>query len=157
MQAGAIESRTQEIGNRLLDAAEAYRPGPAERMQDWLLTHAVADDRFRGRLLRYMDVLAALDYDESGHQAKRLANEYFSGGFPDLPFALRWLLRLARNEAVPARVVGQSARRSAELFARRFITRPGIETVSATTALLANQGRRVSVVRPPRRGSAQRT
>ncbi len=141
MQAGAIESRTQEIGNRLLDAAEAYRPGPAERMQDWLLTHAVADDRFRGRLLRYMDVLAALDYDESGHQAKRLANEYFSGGFPDLPFALRWLFRLARNEAVPARVVGQSARRSAELFARRFITRPGIETVSATTAFLANQGR----------------
>ena len=41
-----VESRTQEIGRRLLEAADGYRPGPAERVQDWLLTHAVADDRF---------------------------------------------------------------------------------------------------------------
>ena len=141
MAAADVEFRTQEIGRRLLEASDAYRPGPAERVQDWLLTHAVADDRFRGRLLRYMDVLAALDYDSGGHEAKRLAHEYFGDAFPDLPFALRWLLRLARNEALPARVVGESARRSAELFARRFITRPGVETVRATTQLLARQGR----------------
>ena len=141
MATADVESRTQEIGGRLLEASAAYRPGPAERVQDWLLTHAVADDRFRGRLLRYMDVLAALDYDSGGHEAKRLAHEYFGDAFPDLPFALRWLLRLARNEALPARVVDESARRSAELFARRFITRPGVETVRATTQLLAGQGR----------------
>ena len=136
-----LEARTQAIGLELIEAASAYRPGPSERMQDWLLTHAVADDRFRSRLLRYMDVLAALDYDASGREAKRLAREYFGDSFPDLPVALRWLLRVARNDQLPSRVVGESARRSAELFARRFITRPGRETVQATTALLAKHGR----------------
>ena len=136
-----VEARTQQLGRALLAAAERYRPGPAERVQDWLLTHAVADDRFRNRLLRYLDVLASVDYDSSGAEAKRLAHEYFGDEFPELPRALRWFLRIARNDLVPARIVGESARRSAERFARRFITRPGAGTVRATTALLANHGR----------------
>ena len=136
-----VEARTQQLGRALLAAAERYRPGPAERVQDWLLTHAVADDRFRSRLLRYLDVLASVDYDSSGAEAKRLAHEYFGDEFPELPRALRWFLRIARNDLVPARIVGESARRSAERFARRFITRPGAGTVRATTALLANHGR----------------
>jgi RHH-type proline utilization regulon transcriptional repressor/proline dehydrogenase/delta 1-pyrroline-5-carboxylate dehydrogenase len=137
----AIEAGTQLLGRALLDAAADYRPGPAERIEDWLLTHAVADDRFRSRLLRYMDVLAALDHDTGGQEAQRLAHEYFGDSFPELPFALRWLLRLARDERVPAALVGASARRSAELFARRFITPPGIETVRRTTEYLADHGR----------------
>ena len=141
MSAVAVEARTQELGQALLAAAEQYRPGPAERVQDWLLTHAVADDRFRSRLLRYLDVLASLDHDSSGAEAKRLAAEYFGADFPELPRALRWFLRIARNELLPARFVGESARRSAELFARRFITRPGREAVRATTDLLAKRGR----------------
>ena len=34
-----VEARTQQLGRALLAAAERYRPGPAERVQDWLLTH----------------------------------------------------------------------------------------------------------------------
>ena len=136
-----IEERTQELGRALLHAADRYRPGPAERVQDWLLTHAVADARFRSRLLRYMDVLASLDHDASGAEAKRLAREYFGDEFPELPFALRWLLRIARDEHLPSRLVGESARRSAELFAHRFITEPGAKTVRATTSALADRGR----------------
>ena len=137
----AVEQRTQELGRALLEEAARFRPGPAERVQDWLLTHAVADDRFRSRLLRYLDVLAALDYDEGGREAKRLAQEYFGDRFPELPRVLRWLLRVARNELIPAPLVGETARRSAELFARRFITPPGEETVRATTTYLAEHGR----------------
>jgi RHH-type transcriptional regulator, proline utilization regulon repressor / proline dehydrogenase / delta 1-pyrroline-5-carboxylate dehydrogenase len=142
--AEAIEARTQQLGRALLDAARDYRPGAAERVEDWLLTRAVADNRFRSRLLRYMDVLAALDYDESGHEAKRLAREYFGDEFPDLPFTLRWLLRIARDEHLPAPLVGESARRSAELFARRFITPPGADTVERTTEELVRLGRHPS-------------
>ncbi len=139
--AAAIEARTQALGRALLEATARYRPGPAERIQDWLLTHAVADHRFRGRLLRYMDVLAALDHDAGGHEAKRLAREYFGDEFPGLPLPLRWLMRIARDERLPAVVVGEAARRSAELFARRFITPPGAETVRATIEYLAALGR----------------
>ncbi len=137
----AIEARTQVLGRALLEAASAYRSGPAERIEDWLLTHAVADDRFRGRLLRYMDVLASLDNDSGGHEAKRLAQEYFGDEFPDLPLPLRWLMRIARNDLLPAPVVGETARRAAELFARRFITPPGEHGVLATVEYLADFGR----------------
>ncbi len=137
-----IEARTQELGRALLDAAEDYRPGPAERIEDWLLTTAVADERFRSRLLRYMDVLASLDFDASGAEAKRLAQEYFgTTDFPGLPRGLRWLLRIARDEHLPARLVGESARRSAEVFARRFITPPGEESIREAIAYLGEHGR----------------
>lgn len=137
----AVEARTQELGRALLERAEAYRAGPAERIEDWLLTNAVADERFRTRLLRYMDVLASLDHDRHGHEAKRLAAEYFGDDFPGLPRPLRWLLRVGRDEHLPAPVVGETARRSAELFARRFITPPGEDSVRETLGYLERHGR----------------
>ena len=60
-------------------------PGPAERVQDWLLGLTATNERFRGRLLRYLDVLASVDHDSSGAEAKRLAAEYFGDEFPELP------------------------------------------------------------------------
>ena len=137
----ALEARTQELGRALLERAAGYRAGPAERIEDWLLTNAVADERFRTRLLRYMDVLASFDHDRHGHEAKRLAAEYFGDDFPGLPRPLRWLLRVGRDEHLPAPVVGETARRSAELFARRFITPPGEESVRETLTYLERHGR----------------
>ena len=136
-----VEERTQQLGRELLAEAEGYRPGPAERVQDWLLGLTAANERFRGRLLRYLDVLASADHDSSGSEAKRLAAEYFGDEFPELPRGLRWLLRLARDERVPARVMGESSRRAAELFARRFITPPGADTVTRTVRELRDHGR----------------
>ena len=136
-----VEERTQQLGRELLDEAGRYRPGPAERVQDWLLGLTAANERFRGRLLRYLDVLASVDHDSSGAEAKRLAAEYFGDEFPELPRGLRWLLRLARDERVPARVMGESSRRAAELFARRFITPPGTDAVRETTRQLRDHGR----------------
>ena len=43
-----VEARTQELGRGLLAAAGEYRPGVAERIEDWLLTHAVADEPSNG-------------------------------------------------------------------------------------------------------------
>ena len=141
MSAIGVEERTQQLGRELLAEAGRYRPGPAERVQDWLLGLTAANERFRGRLLRYLDVLASVDYDSSGAEAKRLAAEYFGDEFPELPRGLRWLLRLARDEHVPARVMGESSRRAAELFARRFITPPGVDAVAGTIRQLRDHGR----------------
>ncbi len=141
MSAIGVEERTQQLGRELLAEAGRYRPGPAERVQDWLLGLTAANERFRGRLLRYLDVLASVDHDSSGAEAKRLAAEYFGDEFPELPRGLRWLLRLARDERVPARVMGESSRRAAELFARRFITPPGTDAVRETTRQLREHGR----------------
>ena len=136
-----VEERTQQLGRELLAEAAGYRPGAAERVQDWLLGLTASNERFRGRLLRYLDVLASADHDSSGAEAKRLAAEYFGDEFPELPRGLRWLLRLARDERVPARVMGESSRRAAELFARRFITTPGADTVARTIRELRDHGR----------------
>ena len=141
MSAIGVEERTQQLGRELLAEAARYRPGAAERVQDWLLGLTAANERFRGRLLRYLDVLASVDHDSSGAEAKRLAAEYFGDEFPELPRGLRWLLRLARDEHVPARVMGESSRRGAELFARRFITPLGTEAVSGTIRQLRDHGR----------------
>ncbi len=141
MSAIDIEERTQQLGRELLAEAGRYRPGAAERVQDWLLGLTAANERFRGRLLRYLDVLASVDHDSSGAEAKRLAAEYFGDEFPELPRGLRWLLRLARDERVPARVMGESSRRAAELFARRFITPPGVDAVAGTIRQLRDHGR----------------
>ena len=141
MSAIGVEERTQQLGRELLAEAGRYRPGPAERVQDWLLGLTAANERFRGRLLRYLDVLASVDYHSSGAEAKRLAAEYFGDEFPELPRGLRWLLRLARDEHVPARVMGESSRRAAELFARRFITPPGVDAVAGTIRQLRDHGR----------------
>lgn len=141
MAAMDVEERTQELGRELLAEADRYRPGAAERVQDWLLGLTASNERFRGRLLRYLDVLASADHDSSGSEAKRLAAEYFGDEFPELPRGLRWMLRLARDERVPARVMGESSRRAAELFARRFITPPGEGTITRTIRHLRDHGR----------------
>ncbi len=141
MSTVGVEDRTRELGLALLAEAARYRPGPAERIQDWLLGLTAANERFRARLLRYLDVLASVDHDTSGLEAKRLAAEYFGDDFPELPRGLRWLLRLARDEHVPARLMGETSRRGAELFARRFIMPPGAETVAETVRQLRDHGR----------------
>ena len=61
IDATTVEQRTQALGRALLNGAAEYRPGHAERIEDWLLTTARANERFRSRPLRYMDVRASLD------------------------------------------------------------------------------------------------
>jgi RHH-type transcriptional regulator, proline utilization regulon repressor / proline dehydrogenase / delta 1-pyrroline-5-carboxylate dehydrogenase len=137
----AIEARTQAVGRQLLADAEDYRPGPAERIEDWLLTYAVADERFRARLLRFIDVLGSLDFPGSDAEVVRLLREYFDDDFPEVPRGLRWLLRAGRDERVPVAVAARTARRSAEVFARRFIVSPGVDTVREVIDALGGQGR----------------
>jgi RHH-type proline utilization regulon transcriptional repressor/proline dehydrogenase/delta 1-pyrroline-5-carboxylate dehydrogenase len=101
-----------------------YRPGLGERVEDWLLTHAVADSHFRTRMLRFLDVLAAFEGPGQSREVARLFREYFGGDFPGIPAPLRSLLSVARSPHVPASVLASASRRSAGVFAGRFITNP---------------------------------
>ncbi|TAK78062.1 MAG: hypothetical protein EPO16_04345, partial [Dehalococcoidia bacterium] len=136
-----IEARTQAIGRALLAEMDRYRPRVDEQVEDWLLSHAVADERFRTRLLRFLDVLAAFNGPGTADEVQELFHEYFADDFPGIPRPLRWLMRLARNEQVPASVVAEASRRAAQVFARRFITVPGEAGVHTLVESLAKTGR----------------
>lgn len=141
MTSPGIEARTQEIGRALLTEMARHRPRVEEQVEDWLLTHAVGDERFRTRLLRFLDVLAAFDAPDTAGEVQALFHEYFADDFPGIPRALRWLVRLARNEQVPSVVVAEASRRAAQVFARRFITAPGEAGVHALVAALDGASR----------------
>ena len=136
-----VEARTQAIGHALLHEMEQHHSRVDEQVEDWLLTHAVADEYFRTRLLRFLDVLAAFDAPGTADEVQELFHEYFAGDFPGIPRPLRWLVRLARNDQVPASVVAEASRRAAQVFARRFITVPGEVGVHSLVESLAAAGR----------------
>lgn len=98
MPSPGLEERTQALGRTLLDAMNRHRPGLDEQVEDWLLTHELAETSFRTRLLRFLDVLAAFEGTGTADEVQDLFHEYFAGDFPGLPRPLRWLVRLARNE-----------------------------------------------------------
>ncbi|MCA9856867.1 MAG: hypothetical protein KC458_06270, partial [Dehalococcoidia bacterium] len=85
MAEAAVEDRTRAIGEELLADLERYRPRAAERMQDWLLTDALADDAFRGRMLRFIDVFATVETTGDAEELHRLLREYFPPGLPHVP------------------------------------------------------------------------
>src|SRR5437762_13818383 len=89
----SVEARTQALGRALLRRARAYSPPPAERVQDALMT-LMADDQFRSRLLRLVDVLSTPGLLEDPEAVKALSREYLDLPFPHLPAPLAGLFRL---------------------------------------------------------------
>ncbi len=130
MDEAAIEARTREIAGDLLARIEQRRPRAAERLQDWLLTDALQDEAFRQRMLRFVDVFAAVESTGDAEELHRLLGEYFAGDFPGIPRALRWMLRMGRDQRVPSTAVREAVRRAVLLFAERFIVAPGERSTS---------------------------
>ncbi|MCA9846810.1 MAG: proline dehydrogenase family protein, partial [Dehalococcoidia bacterium] len=141
MAEAAVEERTRAIGEELLADLERYRPRAAERMQDWLLTDALADDAFRGRMLRFIDVFATVETTGDAEELHRLLREYFPPGLPHVPRALRWLLRIARDPLLPSTALLEATRRAVALFARRFIADPDPRAMGGLLDELQSAGR----------------
>ncbi len=120
-----VEARTQELGVALLNHAARYQPSWGERLQDRLVGLAAAGPSFRSSLLRFVDVLAALDHDRGGRAVKELGLEYFRRPFPHLPLPVRVALAIGNSTAVPAPLYAAAARWTGRLIARRFIAEPG--------------------------------
>ncbi|MBI4300020.1 MAG: bifunctional proline dehydrogenase/L-glutamate gamma-semialdehyde dehydrogenase [Chloroflexi bacterium] len=138
---GQVEARTQELGRALFGRAVRYRPGLTERLQDGLMVRLMEDERLKTRLLRFVDVLAALDFDRDGDYVKRLAREYLGESFPHLPSWMRSALRTALADAVPAFLTAFSARRATRMFAGRFIIHGGAEQARRALDYLGRYGR----------------
>jgi len=137
----SIEARTRAIGRDLLDHIEGHRPRAAGRLQDWLLTDALKDDAFRTRMLRFVDVFAAVEASGDAEELHRLLGEYFRGDLDGVPRALRWMLRLGRDQKVPSLAVQQAVRRSVTFFASRFIVSPDERATLRLASDLVERGR----------------
>jgi RHH-type proline utilization regulon transcriptional repressor/proline dehydrogenase/delta 1-pyrroline-5-carboxylate dehydrogenase len=120
----AVEVRTQAIGRALFARVRRYRPTALEALGDRAMALLARDDRFRARLLRFIDALASLEDDRGGRHVRRLLHEYLGGGdaeFPGLPAWLRALVPVVASEAWPAPLVAAVARTATRTFASRFI------------------------------------
>ncbi|MBI4201847.1 MAG: proline dehydrogenase family protein [Chloroflexi bacterium] len=137
----ALEARTQELGRQLHARTRRYRPSAAERMQDWLFDQLADDPSLRSRLLRFIDVLAALDADRGGRHVKRLFREYFSGPSPRLAWPLRAALAAGRSGVMPPWLLAGAARWAARATASRFIAGQGEEGIRRALAYLEHQDR----------------
>ncbi len=104
IRATDVEERTQELGRQLHEDARRYRPSLGERLQDWLIVQLAEDPHLQNRVLRFLDVLPALDFDRNGTYVARIFREYFQGPFRHSSPAIRGLLSLGRSRVVPDRV-----------------------------------------------------
>lgn len=136
-----VEERTQELGRQLYENARRYRPSFGERLQDWLMVQLAEDPHLQNRVLRFLDVLPALDFDRSGNYVAKIFREYFQGSFRHSSPAIRGLLSLGRSRVVPDWVRAGTARLGVRAVASRFIAGYGEEDVQETCAYLERHGR----------------
>jgi RHH-type proline utilization regulon transcriptional repressor/proline dehydrogenase/delta 1-pyrroline-5-carboxylate dehydrogenase len=99
------------------------------------------DHTLRTRLLRFVDVLAALPSDSGGKHAASLFREYSQADFRHLPTLVRLALGAARSTLFPAPLLDRLARRFTRLMASRFIITPGPDAVAGSVERLQRLGR----------------
>ncbi|MBI4304646.1 MAG: proline dehydrogenase family protein [Chloroflexi bacterium] len=136
-----VEALAEELSARLWEAAQKYQPSSREKYQDWLMEQMSRDSVLKTRLLRFIDVIAALDFDHRGILVKRLFREYFSGNFPLSSWLLRALFSFCRQPFMPARLVSSISRSAMLALADRFIAGPDIQSILDTIADLEKRGR----------------
>ena len=146
-----VETRTQAIGQQLYTLTHRHRPSVNERLQDWLMVQMAEEPMLRDRLLRFLDVLAALHFDQSGMHVKRLYREFFASPFLQTPQFLRLPLSLGHTPLVPTRLLAQIARVGARSVASQFIAGRRQDGANRALGYLERNGRYPSfdmIVRP---------
>ncbi|MBI2859381.1 MAG: proline dehydrogenase family protein [Chloroflexi bacterium] len=136
-----IEQRAREIGVDLFARSRQYHPSMRERSQDWLMVQLSRDPALQSRALRFVDALAALEFDTGGRYVSQLFREYFGYPFPRSPRLLRLALHFAASGAVPGPLLALMARMSTRVIASRFITGTSKVEIGHTLEYLERQGR----------------
>ncbi|MBI2848241.1 MAG: bifunctional proline dehydrogenase/L-glutamate gamma-semialdehyde dehydrogenase, partial [Chloroflexi bacterium] len=136
-----LETLTQELGGNLLKLARRRRPALRESLQDWLMEQMTRDPVLKSRLLRFMDVVAALDFDRDGEHRQRLFREYFGGLFLHSSAFLRALFFWGRHGFMPRPLVGSISRAAIGTIAKRFIVGDDRRSVLEKLAYLERHGR----------------
>ena len=132
------EQRVQATASRMFAAIHQERPSrlSAERWQGEMMEWAMADERLKVELLRFVDVFPTL---RDRREVHRHLKEYFERQGVAVPRALRWGINLTGGRQPLAPLAGSVVRRQMRGFARRFIV--GRDASGAVPALKALRDR----------------
>lgn len=128
------EDRVQNTARALLKAIAGERSGrlSRERLQGEVMEWAMADERLKVELLRFVDVFPTL---RSRPEIARHLREYFAREGVTAPPPLRWGIGLMGQRSPMAPLASAVIRRQMKGFAQRFIV--GRDARSAVPALRA--------------------
>ncbi len=132
------EQRVQATARRLFAAIHQERPSrlSAERWQGEMMEWAMADERLKVELLRFVDVFPTL---RDRREVHRHLKEYFERQGVAVPRALRWGINLTGGRQPLAPLASTVVRRQMRGFAKRFIV--GRDAGDAVPALKALRDR----------------
>lgn len=140
-----LEQRVMGLGQEILARAGEIqaRQGTGERWVNDLLEQSMADEGFRVKALRFIDVLPVLssDYDLLRH-----LHEYFDQDELPLPKPVR-VLFASSNNALAAKLIAPIIRRGATALSERFLAGSNLKEVQATLDQQAGKGAAISLDR----------
>ena len=134
MGAASTEEHIQTVGRAIFAAMHGERPArlSRERLQGEMMEWAMADERLKVEMLRFVDVFPTLR-DRSA--IARHLREYFRRQGVSAPAALRWGISLTGDRSPVAPLASGVIKRQMKGFAQRFIV--GREAAGAIPALRA--------------------
>ncbi len=135
-EAATQEQRIQERGQALLAAMRERRSGRDTHWLDQLFERLMADDTFRVRVLRFVDVLPVLETDADVVSHLR---EYFPANDFPLPGLAKWGLKLGSGK-LGARLLAMAVNQSMGLVGTHFLGGTTADEVLKTVAALRRQG-----------------
>ena len=151
----SLEDRVQNTARAIFAAMAKEKPGrlSRERLQGEMMEWAMADERLKVEMLRFVDVFPTL---RSRAEIARHLREYFAREGVAAPAALRWGISLTGQRSPMAPLASAVIRGQMRGFAQRFIVGPGRPRRGPGPPRPAPRGRRVHAGRA-RRGHRQRS
>lgn len=134
----STEDRIQKTARTILAAMAAHKPRrfSRNRLQADIMEWAMADERLKVEMLRFVDVFPTL---RSRAEIARHLREYFGREGVATPAALRWGISVAGQRSPLAPVASAVIRQQMTRFAQRFIV--GRDAHDAVPALRALRNR----------------
>ncbi len=139
------EQRVLELGSEIISRAKEMqtRQGTGERWVNNLLEQSMADEPFRVRAMRFIDVLPTLHNDR---ELLRHLHEYFDRDELPLPRPVRALFANSKG-AVAAKFIAPIIRRGATAISERFLGGATLRDVQATLDRQTARGFAISLDR----------
>ena len=133
----SAEDRVQQTAREIFAAMAGEKPGrlSKERLQGEMMEWAMADERLKVEMLRFVDVFPTL---RSRSEIARHLREYFAREGVAAPAALRWGIGLTGRRSPVAPLASAVIRSQMKAFAQRFIV--GRDARGAVPALRALRG-----------------
>ena len=133
----STEERVEQTARKIFAAMAGEKPGRLSkaRLQGEMMEWAMADERLKVEMLRFVDVFPTL---RSRPEIARHLREYFAREGVAAPAALRWGVSLSGERSPVAPLASAVIRRQMKGFAQRFIV--GRDARGAVPALRALRG-----------------